>query len=285
LLRKTQRAESCRVAPPPGGYDNFWKTTMSNDDRGTYSPPTEDNLSYETRRPASRDQAPVTLIISGICLVVLLVIVVILYNSGLNTHGKIAPEVGDSVGDFKDSQIQDAKPLSDSDMSLDDGQNVTFAPSAEAPASRSPDKDVAPPPAAPINGPLPSQAGAPSSNLSAPAASSATSAPAAAAPAVKPAVSAPAASAPVVARPAPAAASGGTSVQIGAYDSTDTANAEYAKVASSYGLFVGGAGKRIEKVTTSKGDFYRTAFTGLTPDKARAFCAALKANGRDCIVR
>ena len=259
---------------------------MSNDDRGTYSPPTEDNLSYETRRPASRDQAPVTLIISGICLVILLVIVVVLYNSGLNKHGKIAPEVGDSVGDFKEAQVQDAKPLSDSDLSLDDGQNVAFAPSAEAPAPRTPDKDVAPPPAAPIEGPLPSQAAVSSSSLTAPAQASAQTAPAAA-PVLRPA--APAASAPAsaaaAAKPAPAAAAGGTSVQIGAYDSTDSASAEYAKVASSYGLFVGGAGKKIEKVTTPKGVFYRTAFTGLTPDKARAFCAALKANGRDCIIR
>ncbi|HWU48896.1 MAG TPA: SPOR domain-containing protein [Asticcacaulis sp.] len=253
---------------------------MSNDDRGTYSPPTEDNLSYETRRPASRDQAPVTLIISGICLVILLVIVVVLYNSGLNKHGKIAPEVGDSVGDFKDAQVQDAKPLADSDLSLDDGQNVTFAPSAEAPVVRSPDKDVAPPPAAPITGPLPSQAGVSSSSLSAPAASAPASS---VAPVVKSAT--PPAPASAAAKPAPAAVSGGTAVQIGAFDSTDTANAEYAKVASSYGLFVGGAGKKIEKVTTAKGDFYRTAFTGLTPDKARAFCSALKANGRDCIVR
>jgi hypothetical protein len=70
-------------------------------DRGTYSPPTEDNLSYESRRaPASRDKAPVTLIISGICLVVLLLVVVIAYNYGMNKHGKVAPEVGDSLGDI-----------------------------------------------------------------------------------------------------------------------------------------------------------------------------------------
>ncbi|MCR6661268.1 MAG: hypothetical protein NVV72_18830 [Asticcacaulis sp.] len=88
-------------------------------DRGTYSPPTEDNLSYESRRtPASRDKAPITLIISGICLVVLLLVVVILYNSGtLNKHGNIAPEVGDSLGDIKEGQVQDAKPLSDQDLS------------------------------------------------------------------------------------------------------------------------------------------------------------------------
>ena len=119
-----------------------------------------------------------------------------------------------------------------------------------------------------------------STGQNAPAQTTAQTTPAAA-PAIRPAAPAPAASA----KSAPAAVSGGTSVQIGAYDSTDSASAEYAKVASSYGLFVGGAGKKIEKVTTPKGVFYRTAFTGLTPDKARAFCAALKANGRDCIIR
>lgn len=283
---------------------------MSNDDRGTYSPPTEDNLSYETRRRAPRDQAPVTLIISAICLVVLLAIVVVLYNTGMSKHGKIAPEVGDSIGDFKDGQVQDAKPLSDTDMSLSDGQNVQFAPGTEAPASRTADKDVAPPPVAPIAGPLPSQtsAAAPAASQ-APASSATTTAsppPAqtatpplrsgiasssAAEPAVKPAAK-PATTAPATPKPATTTASttakpaaSGTSVQIGAYESTDVASAEYAKVASSYGLFVGGAGKKVEKVVTGNGTFYRTMFTGLTPDKAKAFCSALKANGRDCIIR
>ena len=106
----------------------------------------------------------------------------------------------------------------------------------------------------------------------------------------KPAAAKPAA--PVAAKPVTApvavakpAASGSASVQIGAYTSTDIANAEYAKVASSYGLFVGGASKRIEKVTTPNGTFYRTAFTGLSADKAKSFCSALKASGHDCIVK
>ncbi|MDI7774305.1 SPOR domain-containing protein [Asticcacaulis sp. EMRT-3] len=271
---------------------------MSDEDRGTYSPPTEDHLSYESRRPVSRDQAPVTLIISGICLVVLLLIVVLLYNSGLNKHGKLAPVVGDSIANMKDAQVQDAQPLSDSDTSLDETGQPIFAPSAEAPVAR----DLAPPTAAPISGPLPSQAGNSAVAAAAPAQASSqvVSQPAApvdntpvpgapvAKPVVKPAVAAPAAAKPAAAKPVaakPVAASGGAAVQIGAYDSTDTANAEYARVASSYGLFVGGAGKRVEKVQTANGTFYRTTFTGLTPEKAKAFCAALKANGRDCIIR
>ncbi|MDV6329649.1 SPOR domain-containing protein [Asticcacaulis sp. 201] len=253
------------------------------EDRGTYSPPTEDNLSYEPRRtPSSRDQAPVTLIVSGICLVVLLLVVVILYNSGLNKHGKIAPEVGDSIGDIKEGQVQDAKPLSDQDMN--DTSVATFTPGSEVPGQRpAPTVDVAPAPAAPITGPLPSQASnsalSSASVAPAPAATSASSASSAA-----PVAAATSSSTPPL-KLTSAAATGAASVQIGAFTSTDIANSEYAKVASSYGLFVGGAGKKIEKVTTPNGTFYRTAFTGLTSEKAKSFCSALKAAGHDCIVK
>jgi hypothetical protein len=252
-------------------------------DRGTYSPPTEDNLSYESRRaPVSRDKAPVTLIISGICLVVLLLVVVIAYNYGMNKHGKVAPEVGDSLGDIKEGQVQEAQPLSDQDLS--DSGIATFAPGSEVPGARPAASastiDIAPLPAAPIEGPLPSQSAASVATSSlAPARIDAVPAPAssaAASSAAKPAE-------PVAA--AKPASTGSASVQIGAYTSTDIANAEYAKVASSYGLFVGGAGKRIEKVTTPNGTFYRTAFTGLSADKAKSFCSALKASGHDCIVK
>ncbi|ESQ84537.1 hypothetical protein AEAC466_09295 [Asticcacaulis sp. AC466] len=251
------------------------------EDRGTYSPPTEDNLSYEPRRtPSSRDQAPVTLIVSGICLVVLLLVVVILYNSGLNKHGKIAPEVGDSIGDIKEGQVQDAKPLTDQDMN--DASVATFTPGSEVPGQRpAPTVDVAPAPVAPITGPLPSQASdsALTATSAAPAPSSTSTSSVSSA---APAAAATSSSTPPLKL---TSAAGGASVQIGAFTSTDIANSEYAKVASSYGLFVGGAGKKIEKVTTPNGTFYRTAFTGLTSEKAKSFCSALKAAGHDCIVK
>jgi hypothetical protein len=254
-------------------------------DRGTYSPPTEDNLSYESHRtPASRDKAPITLIISGICLVVLLLVVVILYNSGtLNKNGRIAPEIGDSLGDIKEGQVQDARPLSDQDLS--DSGIATFAPGSEVPGARPAASvstvDIAPLPAAPIEGPLPSQSSV-SATASSPAAVDTTPVPGAAASSAAPRPAAASAEPAAAAKPA---STGSASVQIGAYTSTDIANAEYAKVASSYGLFVGGASKRIEKVTTPNGTFYRTAFTGLSADKAKAFCSALKASGHDCIVK
>ena len=107
------------------------KGTQMGEDRGTYSPPTEDNLSYQSRRAPSRDQAPLTLIISGIVLVMLLVFVVLFYNSGLNSHGRTPPDVGNSVGDIKDSQVTDAKPLSGDE--LNDNGAAKSAPSALCP--------------------------------------------------------------------------------------------------------------------------------------------------------
>ncbi|MGA9658547.1 MAG: SPOR domain-containing protein [Asticcacaulis sp.] len=255
-------------------------------DRGTYSPPTEDNLSYEPRRRVpSRDKAPITLIISGVCLVILLLVVVVAFSSGIGRQSKIAPDVGESLTDIKEGQVQDAKPLSEEDVASDTGAAV-FAPGSETPALRpSATVDVAPAPVAPITGPLPSQAGnsaiAPAAAPQGVSVASSSSASAASKSPATPQVTAPA----KPATAAPAAATGSASVQIGAYATPEIANSEYAKVASSYGLFVGGAGKRVEKVTTANGTFYRTAFTGMSAEKAKNFCSALKAAGRDCLIK
>ena len=285
---------------------------MTDKDRGTYSPPTEDSLSYETRRPAGRDKAPITLIISGIFLVLLLLAVVLFYNSGLNSHGRTPPEVGDAIGDIKDGKVEDAKPLSDDQMSVDDGSGAKFAPGSETPlrddsASAGVATTEAPAPVAPITGPLPSQAnnsvitGQPAASvapLKPPVQAVTPSSSASSTSSIAAAKPAPAAKLPPVAKTAPPAkeladadapkpaAKGGSAVQIGAFDSTDIANKQYASVASSYGLFLSGTSKHIEKVETPKGTFYRTSFTGFsTPDKARSFCSALKAAGHDCIVK
>ncbi|WP_031235237.1 SPOR domain-containing protein [Asticcacaulis sp. AC402] len=243
---------------------------MLDKDRGTYSPPTEDNLSYESRRTASRDQAPLTLIISGIVLVIVLLAAVLFYNSSLSKSTRIPTEVGETLGEFRDDKVTDAKVLNDSDMA--DGEAV-FAPSAETPTLRdsaaSVEANLAPPPVTPIEGPLPSQQ-TPADTTPVPGA--------VAKPEAKPDVKSTGTQQPV-------ASTGSTSVQIGAFDSQEKANAEYNKVASNFGLFVGGAGKSVQKVETERGTFYRTAFTGLSAEKARSFCAALKSAGRDCIVR
>jgi hypothetical protein len=75
-------------------------------------------------------------------------------------------------------------------------------------------------------------------------------------------------------------------VQIGAFSSTEIADREYAAVAGRFGQYASGAEKRVTEVTTSGGStLYRTAFSGLSRERATAFCNALKAAGRDCIVR
>lgn len=250
---------------------------MLDEERGTYSPPTEDNLSFETRRRPSRDQAPLTLIISGIFLILLLMAVVIFLNSSLRGgHGRVPPEVGETLSDVKDVKVQDAQPLSDQDLAdpNGDGGAAKFAPGTEAPAVRDTPQstvDVAPATAAPITGPLPSQAGNPAlSDVPVPGTpSSSASAPPVAA-----------------ARPAVPAGGAGSVVQIGAFTSQALADSEYNKLVSSYGLFLSGTGKRVEKVETANGTVFRTSFVGFaTSEKAHAFCSALHAAGHDCFVK
>ncbi len=235
------------------------------------------------------------------------------------------------MGDIKDSQVTDAKPLSGDE--LNDNGAAKFAPSAEAPQLRDSNSgavDEAPPPVAPIQGPLPSQANNPAlgggstspDTTPVPGAGTASNdagraaidraltpgapaaapkvASAAASSAAKPAKLAAAsssasASSPAKAKPAEddaklAAATAplhGATVQIGAFQTMDIANKQYANVASSYGLFLGGTAKHVEKVEAANGStLYRTAFTGFaTKDKAKDFCAALKSAGHDCLVK
>jgi len=274
-------------------------------ERGTYTPPTEDHLSYEARRPADRrDQTPVTLIASFIVLVVLLLAVVLFYNSGLNTRK--AGDVGEPVTAYKDGAIEEAKPLSDADL-LDPGVahdaqvsgtapnfvNDTEAPQARDAASATALKPVdanenlLPLPPAQTGQP---QNGQPQSPQSRAAPSQAAPSQANAAP--KPAVQTPAAPKPSVPAPAtqpattPVATGAGASVQIGAFASRDIADREFAALASSYGLFVGGTSKAVEKVDRNGSTLYRTSFTGFaSKEKARQFCDALKAAGKSCFVK
>jgi len=249
-------------------------------DHGTYSPPTEDHLSYETRRQASRDQTPITLIASGIVLVVLLLAVVLFYNSGLNSR-KVA-EVGTPVGDYKDAGVEDAKPLSDEDL-LDPAmgtENPTFAEGAEQPKPREVINE-APAPVAPIKGPLTSETTAP--------AGVATSSAAAPAPAQAPAQAAQPAAPPVVnasAATAKPAASGSAAVQIGAFGSREIADREYNAIASNYGLFLNGTAKSIERIERNGTVLYRTSFSGFaSKEKASEFCNVLKSAGKSCFVK
>lgn len=250
--------------------------------RGAYTPPTDDDLpfrrnSYDPRSGRNVGSGggkapPVTLIISAVVLLVLIIAVIFFYRSGMRASTDAPPAVGQPVGEMKTAPPVDAQPVDPADgvrVYRDEAETtdapVTFTPPPEAPQPR----PAAPPAAAPTGQGLP---------------------PAKAAPAATPAASAPrpAAPAPAAATPAPAAgaATGSASVQIGAFSSTEIADREYAAVAGRFGQYASGAQKRVTEVTSSSGStLYRTTFSGLSRERAVAFCNALKAAGRDCIVR
>lgn len=247
--------------------------------RGAYTPPTDDDLPFRRNsfdpRTGGRGVGsggrtpPVTLIISAAVLILIIIAVAVLYGrSGLRASNDAPPAVGQPVGEMKTPAPIDAQPVDPSegvrvyrDEAAATDAPITFTPPPEAPQPR---------PAAPV-APAPTGQGLP---------------PAAApgAPAARPATPAP--TAPVATPAPPPAAGGAASVQIGAFSSTEIADREYAAVAGRFGQYVSGAQKRVTEVTTSGGStLYRTSFAGLSRERAVAFCNALKAAGRDCIVR
>lgn len=249
--------------------------------RGAYTPPTDDDLpfrrnSYDPRSGRNVGSGggkapPVTLIISVVVLILIAVAVAWLYGrSGLRASTDAPPAVGQPVGEMKTAAPIDAQPIDPAEgvrVYRDETETtdapVTFTPPPEAPQPR----PAAPPPAAPTG------QGLPPANTATPAA-----------PAPRPTT--PTAPVAAPATKAPAATGGSASVQIGAFSSTEIADREYAAVAGRFGAYASGAEKRVTEVTSSSGStLYRTAFSGLSRERAVAFCNALKAAGRDCIVR
>ena len=248
--------------------------------RGAYTPPTDDDLPFRRNtydpRGGGRNVGsgvgkapPVTLIVSGVVLLVLIIAVIFFYRSGMRASTDAPPAVGQAVGEMKTVAPLDAQPVDPAEgvrVYRDETETtdapVTFTPPPEAPQPR----PAAPPTAAPTGQGLPTAAAAP-----------------------RPAAPAPKTEAPTPAAPAPtapAAAGGSASVQIGAFSSTEIADREYAAVAGRFSQYASGAEKRVTEVTSSSGStLYRTTFTGLSRERAVAFCNALKAAGRDCIVR
>lgn len=252
--------------------------------RGAYTPPTDDDLpfrrnSYDPRSgrnvgAGGGKAPPVTLIVSAVVLLLLIVAVIFFYRSGMRASTDAPPAVGQPVGEMKTAPPIDAQPIDPAEgvrVYRDETETtdapVTFTPPPETPQPR----PTAPAPVAPTG-----QGLAPAKPAT----------PVPTAPATRPTTPTPA---PVVAAPttkAPAATGGSASVQIGAFSSTEIADREYAAVAGRFGQYASGAEKRVTEVTTSGGStLYRTAFSGLSRERATAFCNALKAAGRDCIVR
>lgn len=114
----------------------------------------------------------------------------------------------------------------------------------------------------------------------------------------KPPAAKPAAAKPAPAKPAPAAeakpapqtapspAHGAAVAQFGAFSSAALASSEWAKLAKAYPEQMAGKGKLVESVDRDGKTLFRGAVSGFASRAdAAAFCAALKADSRGCIVR
>lgn len=271
---------------------------MSEPDRGAYTPPTADApLAFDARQPVRGSRpVPMTLIVSGVVLLILVAAIVFFYRSGVRQDGEAPQAVGAPVGEMKAAPPEGEQP-SDPAASLQiyqaeggDSAAATatprFTPPPEQPAPRAaPTTQVAQapaalPPAQPASKaaelkpaqPAPKPAAAPKVE---------TPAPKTAAPAPKPATPAP--------KPAatPAAAGGGAAgVQIGAFSSKALADAGWNDAARIAPGAIAGKGKTVEPVQVNGSTLYRTTVTGFgSKAEAKAFCDSLKAAGKNCFVK
>ena len=284
---------------------------MSDYDRGAYTPPTDEPLAFDARTPQRRKPLPMTLIASGVILVVLLAAVLAFYRSGVRGKNEPPRVVGSPVAQIKTAPADEAKPLTEPQLDVyvadkagtaaATGAGPSFAPPPEQPLARA--TAPTPPPvrphvaAAEVGGEA-MQVGAepappPVSARAAPAPlrTAGASATAAALRPVKTASASLAGAQPKAGAAAPAApasaaaASGDALVQIGAFNSRIIAEQELSKVRAGFARFVSGKGKHIETVDRDGHTLYRTAFSGFSRAQADAFCTALKSAGRSCLVK
>jgi hypothetical protein len=262
------------------------------DRRGAYTPPTDEPLHFDARRPRSGGGGtpPTTLLVSAVILLVLVGGAFVYYRSGIRHEGQAPAVVGTPVG------AKEAAPASEQPQDPAAGLQVynsetpqgaaapapTLAPAPEEPLPRIAPR--APEPAAPAAlPPAPAQTA-----RAEPAAKPARPAPkveevASAAP---PAKTAPASAAPAAKAVKTAAAAGAALVQIGAFSSTAQADKGWNDAARVAPAKMLGKGKKVETVDKDGHTLYRTFVTGFgSRDDARAFCEDLKAAGKPCIVR
>lgn len=264
------------------------------DRRGAYTPPTDEPLHFDARRPRSGGGGgtpPTTLLVSAVILLVLVGGAFVYYRSGIRHDGQAPAVVGTPVGD------KAAAPASDQPQDPAAGLQVYNSETPQGAAAPAPTLAPAP------EEPLPRIAG-PSSTPAAQAALPAAPAETAqATPAPRPAKAAPktieelasAATSPARTPPASAtpakavkvaSATGAALVQIGAFSSSAQADKGWndaARVSPSRML---GKGKKVETVDKDGHTLYRTFVTGFgSRDDAQAFCEDLKSAGKPCIVR
>ena len=281
---------------------------MSDQDRGAYTPQSDAPLSVDARRAprggggGGGQPVPMTLLISGMVLVILIIAIAFFYRSGVRSPSGAPQVVGTPVGATK-------APPPASDQPSDPAAGLQVYKSEVTPPSETPTAPkFAPAPEQPVVRPAPQVKTVPVAPVaSTPAPAPAPSAPVAAAPiaALAPAKAAPVAKPaktpkPVVAAPTTtdehAAESEGATpvhttashavVQIGAFSSSALADKGWADTRALVPSAMSGKTKKVEPVTKDGKVFYRTFVGGFaTSADAQAFCSALKAAGKVCIVK
>jgi hypothetical protein len=293
------------------------------EDRGAYTPFSREQLAFDPRDTRRRRPVPLTLMASAVVLVALGGVALMFYQSGVRGRNEPPRAIGTPVGSIKTPPAaSDAKPVDPNapasgaldvyvqDRSEPGAAQPVYTPAPEQPAPRTAEAQPAPQTvaqAAPrvASPPPPAKAAPayPSIEAAADAAETAPPAPLKPAKVATPKPTAFAAAQPAKPKPdakaAPvkvaaadkaatdkaATAGGSGAVQIGAYSSKALADQEFAKVKASFAKFTSGRGTHVEPVQKGAATLYRAAFTGFSKTQATAFCGALKAAGRACIVK
>ena len=282
---------------------------MSDPDRGAYTP-SSDRLSFDPRGPVrSGGPTPITLIVSGIVMLVIVGGVFLFYRGGLRHKGDVPAAVGAPLPQIKTPATPDANAMppgltiSKVDASNMAAANATFAPAPEEPLPRplpvqAPSVVTStslPPPSGEATGAPPIRTLTPPPAKPAKPVTIASLTDDAMGPraAVKPAVKAPP-KPPVVASPSPAAVEtsaatpppGAGWVQIGAFSSSALAEKGWSDVAALAPAAMSGKGRRVEALSKDGKTLYRAYVTGFASrDSAQAFCDKLKAAGKACFVK
>ena len=254
---------------------------MTDHDRGAYTPQTDAPLSFDARRaPSGGRPMPMTLLISGMVLVILLIGVVYFYRSGVRRADQAPQVIGAPMGTVKAPPTVQEQP-SDAAAGLQVYKSEAAAPSQPAPSAApkftpAPEQPEPRPAPRPVAAPVQTAALPPPAPAAAPVAATLK-------PAIKPAKAPVVAAAPTGAAPA---AAGGALVQIGAFSSAALADKGWSDTAKVLPGAMAGKTKAVQVVEKDGKTFYRTSVGGFASKAdATSFCASLKAAGKSCIVK
>jgi len=247
---------------------------MSDQDRGAYTPQHDTPLSFDARysRGSGERPVPMTLIVSGVVLLILVAIFAIAYRSGARHSGQSPQVVGTPVAETK------APPSAGAESSDAAAGLQVYKTEGTPPNEMKPATTLAPPPEEPAPRPAPAAKPVVQANLRPAQPETAQPAAAPAKPAKTPQT--------IEAAVDQSATEAGPVAQIGAFSSQALAEKGWNDVAGLQPGKMAGKTKKVEVATRDGKTFYR-AFVGGFASKsdASAFCASLVAAGKGCIVK